>query len=421
MMGDSDSMNIETFCQVFRDVIRSVHSSHSVKDVLDLVVRKSTEALQAKGAIVRLLNLETGQLELGAACGLGESYLAKGPVSSQKIITDLYRLNRVIIIDDLLHDPRIQYPREAWAEGIRMMIDVPLHLGESMVGILRIFLAERREFSQEELNFVVSIAEQCACAIEKAQLIEAQQSRYDHLALQTEKLSALGRMAAGIAHEINNPLAGILLYSSNLAKKAPAEGPLKEGLEVIIHETIRCRSIIQELLEFSRENEPVKVLASINDIIDKTLAILENEFRIHHIQVDKNLAETMVEALLDVNQMEQVLVNLLLNAVEAIQEKGVITISSQGDQRLGSIRVEIADTGCGIAPEHLPRLFEPFFSTKAKGTGLGLAVSYGIIRSHQGNIEVNSQPGRGTCFTIELPLPPAARVRQGQGIGLGTG
>jgi signal transduction histidine kinase len=293
-----------------------------------------------------------------------------------------------------------------------MILDLPLTLKADIVGIIRMYFAEKRTFSDEELDFVIAITEQCACAIDKARVIEKQQARYDHLALQTEKLSALGRMAAGIAHEINNPLGGILLYSSNLFKKVPGEGPLKEGLEIIINETLRCKTIIQDLLEFSREKEPEKVLANINRIIEKTLGMLENEFRLHHVNVKKFLSREMQDNLMDVNQMHQVFVNLLLNAVEATQENGEITIMSQIDQVRKRVRVEIADTGCGIPPEHISKVFEPFFTTKAKGTGLGLAVTYRIIRNHQGDIQVSSQPGEGTRFTIGIPLPESELSRK---------
>jgi two-component system NtrC family sensor kinase len=397
-------MKIEGFYRIFRDISTSVHSSTDVKKVLDLVVKKSTEAINAKGALLRILNLKTNQLELSAAYGLSEGYLSKGHVSSQKVISDLCRQNKAIIIEDILTDPRVQYPKEAKKEGIRMMLDVPLFLGSHVVGIIRIFLDQTRKFTEEELNFLVSIAEQCACAIEKARLIEKHKSLYDNLALHTEKLSALGRMAAGIAHEINNPLAGILLYSTNLVKKVPQEGPVKEGLDVIIHETIRCRGVIQELLEFSREKEPLKSPANINEILERTLRILENEFHLHHISVEKDLMADMPDILVDGNQMQQVFVNLLINAVEAIGEEGLITIKTSIDSDGRCEIVEISDTGCGIPEEHMAKLFEPFFSTKPKGTGLGLAVSYGIMRNHQGDVHVRSRPGQGSRFTIEIPF-----------------
>ncbi|MBW1699955.1 MAG: GAF domain-containing protein [Deltaproteobacteria bacterium] len=397
-------LKIETFYRVFRDVSTSVHSGTRVKEVLDLVVKKTTEALSAKGALLRILNLETHQLELGASYGLSDRYLSKGPVSSEKMITDLYRLNKVIIIEDILTDSRVQYPQEAWQEGIRMMLDLPLTLGNHVVGILRIFFAEKRTFTEEELSFVVSIAEQSALAIDKARIIEAQQARYDQLAIQTEKLSALGRMAAAIAHEINNPLAGVLLYASNLVKKVPDKSQLKEGLEVIIRETVRCKSIIQELLEFSRDREPRKTLSNINSIIEKALRILENEFRLQHISIEKRLSDEIENTFLDENQIEQVFVNLLLNAIQAIEENGQIIIKSFLSPDRNRAVITIEDTGCGIPQQHLSKIFEPFFSTKKKGTGLGLAVSYGIIRNHGGNITVTSQCAQGTCFTIEIPI-----------------
>jgi signal transduction histidine kinase len=211
-------------------------------------------------------------------------------------------------------------------------------------------------------------------------------------------------MAAGIAHEINNPLAGILLYSSNMRKKIPDDSPLKDGLEIIIRETVRCRSIIQELLEFSRDQQPQKTPTAINPIIEKALSILENEFRLHHLTVEKDLSAKMEQSLLDESLIQQVFVNLLLNAVHAIGENGKVIVRSYPDPQGKNILVEIEDTGCGISSEHLSKIFEPFFSTKPKGTGLGLAVSYGIIHNHQGDIRVTSKKGKGTCFTLEIPI-----------------
>ncbi len=404
MTAVTSTIDIEAFYRIFRDISKSVHSCSDVKEVLDLVVRKSCEVVNAKGAILRILNLETSQLDLSAAYGLSEEYLSKGHISSKNRIYALYRFNKVFVIKDVQTDPRVIYREAAKREGIRMMLDLPLTIENNFIGIIRIFFSQPRDFSEEELSFLVSIAEQCALALDKARLIEKQKAQYMHLSLQTEKMAALGRMAAAIAHEINNPLAGILLFSTNLAKKTPKEGPLKEGLDIIIHETIRCKSIIQELLEFSREREPQKTLKNINDVINKALSILENEFRLHHISTEKDLSAELPDTLLDINQMEQVFVNLLLNAVEAIQEKGVITIKSYLDRSQTYEIIEITDTGCGIAPDDLNKIFEPFFSTKPKGTGLGLAVSYGIVRNHQGDIKVTSQPGNGTCFTIEIPV-----------------
>jgi signal transduction histidine kinase len=402
-----ETSNIETFYRTFRDISKSVHSSTRVEEVLHLAVREITEALNAKGSILRILNLKTGELELSAAYGLSDRYLSKGHVSSTKVIEEICQENRAIIIQDVQTDPRVQYPKEAKEEGIKMMIDLPLFVGQNVVGILRIFFDQQREFSEEELDFAAAIAEQCALAIDKARLIEKQQIQYDHLAIQADKLSSLGRMAAGIAHEINNPLSGILLYSSNLAKKVPETGPLKKGLEVIIHETMRCRGIIQDLLEFSRQREPVTALADLNGVINKALSILANEFRINRITLEESLSDHIPNVLIDVNQIEQVFINFFMNAIEAVQGQGQVSVRSFRDEDDQGVVVEIQDSGIGIPQEHLEKIFEPFFSTKPKGTGLGLAVNYGIIQKHRGQIRVSSQPGRGTTMTIRLPYCPA--------------
>jgi len=400
----ASSTKFENYFHVFRDIIRAMHSSTSVKEVLEEVVAKSTEVLSAKGALLRILNKETNQFEVRAVYGMGERYLHKGPVTTEKLLPDPRKLHKVIFITDVWNTRRVEYPQQAWDEGIRMMLDVPLAIEDKLIGLIRIYLEKPREFTDDELDFILTVAEQCACIIERVQLIESQQTQFDHLATQMEKMSSLGRMAAGIAHEINNPLAGILLYSSNMSKKVSQGGPLEEGLNIIIKETQRCKTIIQGLLEFARDRKPQKVPANINDILKNALGIVENEFRLRHVGLERELAEDMVKTLLDENQIEQVFINLLLNAVHAVEENGNVTVQSRLDSLHNKVQVEITDNGCGIAADDIKKIFEPFYSTKAKGTGLGLAVSYGIVKNHQGDIRVYSVLGEITRFTIELPI-----------------
>lgn len=395
--------DIEVLFRVFRNITKSVHTSTSVNEVLNLVVRTTAEALHAKGSILRILNLRTDEFELGAAYGLSEKYLAKGHVAKKRLYAAQSNQKSPIIIDNVETDPRVQYPREAREEGIRMMVDLPLVLANDVVGLVRIFFTESREFSEEELEFAEAIAEECAFAIDKAMLIERQRVEYHHLAVKTEKLSSLGRLAAGIAHEINNPLAAILLYSTSMLKETPEDHPNREGLEIIVHETVRCRGIIQELLEFSREKESRKVLANVNTIIEKALTILENEFRLHRVPIKKDLSPHIPEIPLDVNQMEQVFINFLVNAIEAIPNEGLVTIRTRQDEERTGVIIEIEDNGIGISEEYKDRIFEPFFSTKPKGTGLGLPVNFGIVEKHQGRISVFSEPGQGTRMVVWLP------------------
>jgi len=409
------SINIEAFNCIFRDISPSMKTGVKPGEIARMLLKRTVEVLKAKGAVIRTLNLETNQLDLAVSYGMSDRFLSKGPVSWEKVIRELGKKNELRVILDPFENPCIQYPRELWEEGVRMVADAPLIMWERTIGMLRIYFAEKKEISLEERKFLIFASRQGACAISEAGLLEKQRIQYERLALQTEKMSSLGRMAAGIAHEINNPLAGILLYSSNLIKKAPKEGPLREGLEVIISETKRCKAIIQDLLEFSRVGEPKKAFADLNEIIEKALSILENEFNLRHIRIEKHLSKKMEDVYLDEQQIRQVFVNVLLNAAQAIDKKGVITIRSLVERGKKSVRVEIIDSGPGILEDHLPRIFEPFFSTKTNGTGLGLSVSFGIIQNHNGKIQVSSPTGNGTCITIDFPLPGGSLTKGTRG------
>jgi len=393
----------ESYFHVIRDIIRAMHSLTDQQDVMDVMVAKVTEALNAKGALLRVLNKETNRFDVRAACGLGERYLTKGPVTTEKLLAFPSELGKVHVITDIWNAPRVEYPQATWDEGVRMMLDVPLAIDEHMAGLMRIYLTEKRDLSDDERDFMKTVAMQSACVLQRVELIEKQRSLFHHLAAQVEKRSSLGRMAAGIAHEINNHLAEILLYSSNLSKKVPEKSPLEEGLKIIMKETQRCKIIIQGLLDFSREQEPERELVNVNDIVKSALGIVENEFHIRHVGVQKDLAQDMEEAMLDKNQLEQVFINLLLNALQAVDDNGLVTITTSADKAKRAIRVEVADNGCGISQEDMEKIFDPFFSTKANGTGLGLAVSRGIVRNHKGDIQVESELTQGTRFMVEIP------------------
>lgn len=233
---------------------------------------------------------------------------------------------------------------------------------------------------------------------------------------QSDKLASVGRLAAGVAHEINNPLTGVLTYSSYLLKRADGNAEMKNDLDVIVRETKRCREIVKGLLDFARQSPPEKTRVAINDIIQQATRILENQFVERRIGLEKNLQANLPAIMADANQLQQVLVNLLVNASDAIGDSGgAITISSElADAPHATtpapILIKVRDTGCGIARENLAKIFEPFFSTKGKkGYGLGLAVVWGIIEKHGGKITVESEVGKGTTFKILLPTDELKR------------
>jgi two-component system NtrC family sensor kinase len=234
-------------------------------------------------------------------------------------------------------------------------------------------------------------------------LAEVQRQLY-----QSDKLASLGRLAAGVAHEINNPLTGVLTYSSFLLKRAEENGEMKEDLEVIVRETKRCREIVKGLLDFARQVPAKKANIDINDVITRALSIVDNQLNIHNISVEKNLKENLPTMRADGNQMQQVFINLFVNAADAIgNEGGKISITTKLVELQGrkSIEITVKDTGRGIPRENLTKIFEPFFTSKGhKGTGLGLAVVWGIIDKHGGSIDVDSEVGKGTTFILHLPI-----------------
>jgi two-component system NtrC family sensor kinase len=233
-------------------------------------------------------------------------------------------------------------------------------------------------------------------------LAEAQTQLYH-----SDKLASIGRLAAGVAHEINNPLTGVLTYSSFLLKRAKDDPEMRSDLETIVHETKRCRDIVKDLLDFARPVPPNKKSVNVNDVIERALSIVANQLNFNHIVVHKELSDSLPEISIDSGQLQQVFINLLVNAADAIgDDGGTISLTTGAVESGGKehAQIEISDTGCGITKENLSKIFEPFYSTKdQKGIGLGLSIVWGIIDKHQGTIDADSEPGKGTTFTIRLP------------------
>ena len=228
----------------------------------------------------------------------------------------------------------------------------------------------------------------------------------------SEKLASLGRLAAGVAHEINNPLTGVLTFAHLLKEKSNMDDQDRQDLDLIIHETTRAAEIVRGLLDFARERAVVMEPLNINEVIGRTLRLIRNQKLFDRIVITEELAHDLPDIRGDINQLQQVLLNLSLNACEAMPGGGTLTIRTVAEE--DRVLVTLSDTGCGIKPEHFDRVFEPFFTTKpvGKGTGLGLSVSYGIIQQHGGAIELDSAEGQGTTFSILLP--PLGRAPIGE-------
>jgi two-component system NtrC family sensor kinase len=236
--------------------------------------------------------------------------------------------------------------------------------------------------------------------------IRERRRQHQEKLMRSDRLAMIGQLAAGVAHEINNPLASILLFSRLVAQQVPPNGRAKENLDRIEKETKRCHSIVQSLLDFSRQHEPTVEPVDINSLLGSTLKLFESQYLFHNIQLVKNFHPSLRAIQADPSQLQQVFMNIVINAVDAMKGKGKLTIETGYSSEDGLIEISISDTGCGIPAENIDRVFDPFFTTKGvgHGTGLGLSVSYGIIQRHNGDIAVTSSPGIGSTFTITLPI-----------------
>jgi len=225
--------------------------------------------------------------------------------------------------------------------------------------------------------------------------------------MRSEKLSSLGKLSAGIAHEINQPLTGVLTFASLLMKKFKNDEATRKDLEIVVRETKRIRGIVQRVLDFGRETPLKKKAMQIQQVVDQTLVIVEHQQRFFGVTIKREYDPALPEVVVDQSQMEQVFLNIILNAADAMNGAGTLTVRTRRDKN--SVLVDFEDTGRGMSEEILDKIFDPFFTTKesteGSGMGLGLAVTYGIVKNHDGDIRVKSIVGKGTTFTIMLPLP----------------
>jgi PAS domain S-box-containing protein len=230
-----------------------------------------------------------------------------------------------------------------------------------------------------------------------------QRERMEEQMSQTEKLTSLGLLAAGVAHEVNTPLAVISNYIQMLAKQMPESDPRHSIIEKIVKQTFRASEIVNNLLNFSRTGAAETTNVDVNKVVEDTLALVSHPLKTSQIQVVKNLSLDLPAVRGSANKLQQVFLNLFLNARDAMPSGGILEVRTNAHN--GSVEIEVVDTGAGIPREHIHRIFDPFFTTKAsgRGTGLGLSVSYGIIKEHAGKVDVRSAPGKGTSFHVEFP------------------
>ncbi|MCI0519775.1 MAG: GAF domain-containing protein [Chloroflexi bacterium] len=346
--------------------------------------------------------------------GLGGSKAASSPANytqavSQGIMGKVFRsgvgayFNRVSDLPEYLGFP-------GWVAGSELC--VPLKDGERTIGLVNIECADRDFFTESDLLLMESLAGILSSVLASARhnremqkRIEAQRLAENRL-IRSARLAAVGEMAAGIAHELNNPLTTVMGFIELILEELSADSPYHADLELALSEAQRAREVVRRLLDFSRQSANVRAASDLNELLREVLALMQHQIQTGGVEIHLDM-DDLPAISVNPNQIKQVFLNLLQNALQAMPGGGDLWVRSMVEPRgegLG-MSVKICDSGEGIPIEYQERIFEPFFTTRpvGKGTGLGLSVSYGIITSHGGHIEVASDPGKGSCFTVWLP------------------
>jgi signal transduction histidine kinase len=293
--------------------------------------------------------------------------------------------------------------------------DIPILYRGLPIGVLRVRLRPGTSFSSDDLSMLQTLADEIAVAIENARLYENLQEQMAMLEqaqfqlMHSAKLATIGELAAFIAHEINNPLTSVLGYASLILSETPADDPKRSDLEVIEKESLRARAIVRDLLGYARQTDSAMEQTGINDALESILPLLRRRAESQNVNIEATLDPSAPRIMGDVNQLKQVFINLLNNAIDAMPSGGRVDVTTRevaGNGTGPQVEIAFEDSGVGIPADKITRIFDPFFTTKedGKGTGLGLPISKRIVKRHGGTIAVSSTPGRGTRFTICLPV-----------------
>ncbi len=407
-----------------RAVVGVYEASKAVFDSLDLgvllptICRIGKDVLRADDVSI-MLEEDDGTLRLAASAGLEGVVKESARLSlGERVAGRAAQWKQpLLIVGPLEKDPR--FADVPSLRDVKSSIVYPLAIGGQVLGVLT-FNRLRQEvpFSAPDLRNATIIGSQIAQAVYNAKLYRQLESRMAQLEtayrdleetknqlVQSEKLAAIGQLAAGVAHELNNPLTGIMGFAQLLLQEEGLSGQQKEDLEGIYKQSQRCRQIIQNLLQFSHRKEPKREPTQMVSLVESTLRLVRYDLVTSGVSVVHEAAEGLPRISADPNQLQQVFLNLLTNARQALEGRkdGRIVIKSEADGE--RVRVTFQDNGCGIPAEHINKVFDPFFTTKpvGKGTGLGLSISYGIVQQHGGTLRVESEPGQGTRFILEFP------------------
>lgn len=399
----------------------AISSSLELDEVLDVATERIKELIGSDCIRIYLLDREQGVLSLSAYKGLSDRFVQHPHIRLRKL-GDGY-LGKVIQTGDIKVVDNISNSNDKYAnylvrEGFRSTAYIPLMAKGEPVGVMVVSSREMFQFKEDYLDFLLSIGSQIGVAVHNAELHDRVKKAYESLQnaqeqiVRSEKMVSLGKMSASIAHEINNPLAAVLTYVKLLMRlnesgkiKTNRKDDINRYLHLMESELTRCGDIVKNLLSFSRQSKGEIKEHQVSEIINKALSIINHDLQLKGINVIKEIDPEVPHVSCDLRQMQQAVLNLLINASEAMEQGGTIIVRAGESKRQGFVYIEVEDTGCGIPKEHLDKIFEPFFTTKddGKGVGLGLSVTYAIVMKHGGMIDVESQEGKGARFIINLP------------------
>ncbi len=385
-------------------VSRTINSTLNLDEALRAITKEACELMRARMCSLMLLDDSRDWLDLRASYGAGDAYIKKPRLSvPESLIGVVVRRKKPLQAANVQTDARYQNVDLARREGLVSLLSVPLIFSGQAIGALSVYTARSYNFSNEEIKILGALAELSAIAIEKARLYERIVD-VEEMLRQNEKLSALGLLAAEVAHEIRNPLTVMKLLYHSLNLKFDARDPRAKDAEIISAKIEHLNKIVEQILDFARTTEPKFAPVSLNDLVNELSLLVRHKLANQGVKLVRDLQPSLPLVAGDATQLEQAFLNLILNAAEAMPDGGSLTIKTSVLQSR-QVAVAFKDTGGGMSDEQKQRAFKTVLSTtKAKGTGIGLAIVGRIVETHHGQIRILSRPGRGTTMRIMLPV-----------------
>ena len=389
-------------------VSRTINSTLNLDEALRAITKEACELMRARMCSLMLLDETREWLDLRASFGAGEAYIRKPRLSAgESLIGVVVRRKKPLQVANVQTDTRYQNVELARHENLVSLLSVPLIFAGQCIGAMSVYTARPYSFSNEEIKILSALAELSAIAIEKARLYERVVDVEEQLR-QNEKLSALGLLAAEVAHEIRNPLTVMKLLYHSLNLKFEAKDPRSKDAAIIEAKIEHLNKIVEQILDFARTTEPQFAPVNLNDLVDELGLLVRHKLANQGIKLVRELQDDLPLVSGDAPQLEQAFLNIILNAAEAMAAGGTLTIRSRevvGTDKSRQVAVEFKDSGGGMTEEQKRHAFKTVLATtKAKGSGLGMAIVGRIIETHHGEIRIRSRLGRGTTIRLALPM-----------------